>query len=755
MYTVTGHFHTGKGVARAAALAGLILVTAGVAGSTATQSATFRSAVDLSHGVHFNVISNPVHPFYGRFAFGQVGAGVFWASGATVASNTDGSIDVSFVGSGLRDAAASVDVYLGLHRYSGSEVAVPLDLSIHLDATDGSGTGRLIAGGVTYLVDPVVQPPSAAPEAQAVLGLIESMDWSGLYTHLLPATQQAMTQAEFIAAMNQGVGQNGSIVDVRPIGSLNEYDQGAWHAAAQTFEIDLEGGGQTFTRASGLALLFVGGQWRVYSIDQLAAPPPDTTPPTSAASPLQATYTSPTVQVAYTASDIGSGVDHVELWSRFRATPTDPWGTWTVGPTATASPITFAFGSDGFYEFYTIAVDGASNREAAPSVADAATQKIAPSGWSAGVPVNANDSLIQIAPVAAIDTNGTVHAAWINGWASSTEEIFYSQRNASTGAWSTPQLVNNVTTGDQFDPTIAVDGTGNAYAMWSDARVSDDRNISFSKRSASTGAWSSSVRVNDDPTNKKPEQRRPAIAVGPTGEAIAIWEDLRGNKDHIYAARLPAGGSTWSANMQVTSVSSTKRGTDIAIGPDGTAYAVWYEPASGDANIFFSTLAPGAAIWASPVKISDDPGSAFQADPQIVVDGTGRLLVVWSDWRTNPFQLRARIRPAGGSWQPSVVVTQTGVNQPSLAMRSNGTAYVAWYDGVNAIHPNVKGASYIPSTGAWSAIEQISDPISTEGNVVPAVTLSSSSIFVVYQHSHDLPGGGSETDIFAKTRSGP
>jgi hypothetical protein len=126
--------------------------------------------------------------------------------------------------------------------------------------------------------------------------------------------------------------------------------------------------------------------------------------------------------------------------------------------------------------------------------------------------------------------------------------------------------------------------------------------------SASTGTWSPSVRINDDPANKTPEQRLPAIAVRSDGEAIAVWFDKRGNKENIYSARLPAGSSTWSTNMKVTTnTNTTKLISDVAFGPDGTAYAVWDEPRTGDTNIWFASLAPGSSTWSANTKVSDDP----------------------------------------------------------------------------------------------------------------------------------------------------
>jgi hypothetical protein len=102
----------------------------------------------------------------------------------------------------------------------------------------------------------------------------------------------------------------------------------------------------------------------------------DRVAPISSVSPLPAQISASPASVAFTASDDRSGVGSSELWYRFRALATDPWGTWTLGPTATTSPFSFTFPSgSGFYELYSIGIDRAGNREAAPSVADAATQK--------------------------------------------------------------------------------------------------------------------------------------------------------------------------------------------------------------------------------------------------------------------------------------------------------------------------------------------------------------------------------------------
>ncbi|MDA0349460.1 MAG: right-handed parallel beta-helix repeat-containing protein [Verrucomicrobia bacterium] len=95
--------------------------------------------------------------------------------------------------------------------------------------------------------------------------------------------------------------------------------------------------------------------------------PDDTDPPFSELASLE--VVSPAVfELNYTSGDSDSGVDHVELWYRHNG------GAWTQYPGAfTTSPILFdsaLAAGEGDYEFYTIAVDVAGNREAAPAEPD-------------------------------------------------------------------------------------------------------------------------------------------------------------------------------------------------------------------------------------------------------------------------------------------------------------------------------------------------------------------------------------------------
>ena len=345
--------------------------------------------------------------------------------------------------------------------------------------------------------------------------------------------------------------------------------------------------------------------------------------------------------------------------------------------------------------------------------------------------------------------DGTVYAAW-SDTRSGDSDIYFARRDPATGAWTPSERVNNVTTGAQTQPAIVIDATRNVYVVWTDARLgAADDDIYFAKRSSSTGAWSASVRVNDDGAGK--HQNDPSIAISGTGEAIAAWYDERGggSKKYIYSARLAPGGTTWSANLKVTSdQSAAKAEPEVAIGTDGVTYAAWRDQRSGNADIWFATLPLGSTSWSTNTKISDDPGTASQDAPDIGLDTAGNLIAVWNDARTTPSQIRAARRPAGSStWSASVAVGGSLSNAPSIGVRPDGHAYVAWSNGTLGTLTTVWGSEYDPGAGTWAAPERLTDP--AEEGAAAAVGYTAVQLVVLDQRR---PSGGTY-DIYSRRKA--
>ena len=376
--------------------------------------------------------------------------------------------------------------------------------------------------------------------------------------------------------------------------------------------------------------------------------------------------------------------------------------------------------------------------------------------WGSIIRVNDDGTITsQVLPDIGVGPSGAAIAVWQDYRGSppanpfSQIDVYSSRWDPGTGTWASNTRINDVATGQQYKASVAVDANDNAYAVWVDRR-NGRSDIYASKRSASTGNWSTSVRVNA--TTKFDSQDYPAIAVSASGDAIALWYRTANNKSNIWAARLPAGGSSWGPEIRVTSNQTTqKQGPRVAFGPSGTAYAVWMDPAVGNADIWYATLAAGSSAWSTNTKVSDDPGSAFQGPADIGVDGSGNVAVAWTDRRTTPYELRVRRLASGGSWGPSVVVTADGGNSPSIAVRADGRAFVVWHDGdASTQYPKVWGSAYHAGAGSWSAAERIDASDPGHAASAAAAAIDASKVIVVWKDAVPVDSGVNGDDILSR-----
>lgn len=153
--------------------------------------------------------------------------------------------------------------------------------------------------------------------------------------------------------------------------------------------------------------------------------------------------------------------------------------------------------------------------------------------------------------------------------------------------------------GDRGWPALTVDGTGMAHAIWLDHRG----------MAAAHGSGSSHT---------------PGHGAAPAdGTAMAL-------KSSLYHASL---GNRASPEAELTRSVCYCCKTALATGTDGTVYAAWRHVYPGDLrDIAFSASRPGAASFASPVRVSEDQWAVNGCPdngPAIAVDRGGAVHIVW------------------------------------------------------------------------------------------------------------------------------
>lgn len=186
-------------------------------------------------------------------------------------------------------------------------------------------------------------------------------------------------------------------------------------------------------------------------------------------------------------------------------------------------------------------------------------------------------------------------------------------------------------------------------------------------------------------------QQYPAIASDGAGGAIVTWADRRTGEYDIYAQRVSSEGvPLWTADgVPVSTWAGDQKTPFVTTDGSGGVIVVWTDERSGEADIYAQRLdASGNPLWTDggrPICTA----TYKQMDTEILSDGNGGAIVIWRDFRGGtPSKLFAqKLTAAGGTaWASQGVQISSASNQyvASLLADGSGGAFIAWYDYRNA-----------------------------------------------------------------------
>jgi len=243
-------------------------------------------------------------------------------------------------------------------------------------------------------------------------------------------------------------------------------------------------------------------------------------------------------------------------------------------------------------------------------------------------------------------------------------------------------------------PRVLIDGAGGAFIAWRDLRVYPltDTDV-YAQRVTSAGTiapgWSSDgvpvcIALNS--------QTLTTIATDGEGGMLIVWIDFRDGaltSADIYAQRIRGDGTIapgWAVDgVPATRAPDYQEYPDIA--PDGTggAYVAWLDwrnYATHDLDVYAQHLLADGTIASGwpPNGLPVCTESHFQGDSHMLADGSGGVLVVWSDERTGGCDLYAQHLLADGTiapgWSPDGVPLILGRTRAHLAPDGAGGFYL-------------------------------------------------------------------------------
>ncbi len=190
--------------------------------------------------------------------------------------------------------------------------------------------------------------------------------------------------------------------------------------------------------------------------------------------------------------------------------------------------------------------------------------------------------------------------------------------------------------GRQTNVVVASDDAGGTYLVWL-----DDRRGSigvFAQHLTPTGTiaagWPAlGLPVRDVIGSSASD---PEIVPDGSGGAIIAWRDLRQPPGSIYAQQVSAAGNIqWAANG-IPATGSAAGGSCFGLATDdaGGAFLCWSDLRAPHSHVYVQHLTTaGQTSWPAGGVSTNIVSSADQQCPRCIPDGAGGMIVAWSDWR--------------------------------------------------------------------------------------------------------------------------
>ncbi|MGE5609734.1 MAG: SdrD B-like domain-containing protein, partial [Bacillota bacterium] len=238
-------------------------------------------------------------------------------------------------------------------------------------------------------------------------------------------------------------------------------------------------------------------------------------------------------------------------------------------------------------------------------------------------------------PTIAMNPGGSFAIAWQSEDSHGDTDI-YARRFGTSGLPVGGEFrVNAYTSGDQVDPAIAMDATGDFLLAWaSNGQDGDGTGIYARSYDAAGTAKANEFRVN---TTTRGSQACPAVALADNGSFVVAWEGWGATDDSgVYAQRfnaqgLPAGGET-----RVSTYSeSFQQKPAIAMDAAGNCIVTWHsrnQDGSGD-GVYVQRYGASGTAQGGESRVNTYTRND-QAHAAVAMDANGNAAVVWeSVWQ--------------------------------------------------------------------------------------------------------------------------
>jgi len=301
----------------------------------------------------------------------------------------------------------------------------------------------------------------------------------------------------------------------------------------------------------------------------------------------------------------------------------------------------------------------------------------AQTGWGAATDIPRSGSGSASGPIVVAGPQGIAFALW-SEYTNTTQSLWVSSYETGTG-WTSAEPVQELTNSGFGGYTIAVDGSGNALAVWVQyVQYSGVYTMLARRYEAGVGWGTVETLISDD------DPYPPQVAFDAAGNALVVWGDIYGSSRRIVSRRYDAG-SGWEP---IETLFEVPVDTDIiyevhlAANPGGNAVLVWMRPGNSGFDIWADRYVAGSSWTKSPVRISD--GITDSQFPTIAIDPAGNAVAIWRGDYAKKMNIGAARYSTEKGWSaPKIISTDRDnvtADYPGVGMDAQGNALAVWQE---------------------------------------------------------------------------
>jgi len=264
------------------------------------------------------------------------------------------------------------------------------------------------------------------------------------------------------------------------------------------------------------------------------------------------------------------------------------------------------------------------------------------------------------------------------------------------------QINSDLGANSQTEVAIDIDSNDNLFLVWKDDRDGPARFYAQKYKYNSVNGLYEKQWANDIQITTANNKETPRVAVsGTTNFYIIGADDRNGNKDIFLEKYNSAdGGEVWNGvKVNVDANSADQIKPDLTVDSSGNIYIVWMDNRSANWDIYAQKYAPtGSNLWAVDLKINSDAGVADQENPKVAVDDEDNFYVVWEDKINGDKDIfLAKFDPNGNTLFAGKKIntdnSELDQYEPAIVFDGSDYFYISWSDKRNC-QPDIYAQKY-------------------------------------------------------------